>query len=713
MSSGCGDVLSLADLQTAKKHQIFEAEVITGKSGGVAGGADIDYATNQVTGQLQKTLPAVLRDAGFSPVSWDFSTGGTLTVNDRDKVVYDPVSKTWYSYAGTLPVTVPASFNPVGNAYWKPQTDPYLRDELSADTGYDLVGKVTDFDSLRSLTPSAEGARVILKSYYINGISGGGEFVSRSTIGLTTPPTDDGGVIAVVSSLWYWERVDKENVTVDDFGAVSFEVQEDGSLPSGATSSSSAFQNMFDSLGKIKTPDEKGRGYLIDRPVLLQATDYWSVNLGESTIVKTSTTTTGLDAYIPAQGAYVEGDVNCVFLIGGNDTCRYWTFSGGYIDCHLAPSGNRPVGIYMPQVVGYYIEKVRTRGCKHGLWVKSGWLGGINMCRFSENTSHGVFYDPSRYTSTGSAAAKNQTATSLHVSSSYVADAEDDGWHMDSCQYINFQATACDLAGSSTGGSSYYFRKCDVSGSIGSEIPSSSADAYLEVDGGTIDLTINVYDTIDTPNAVFKITGGAHGVINVASLRTQRTRLFTITGADNHIEVPKITFWNGTTTSLPASVVDQGSTLHIGNSRDTKGYVDYVDTTHQIGNTYTAGYQSTPTALRPFSHKEARIGVTSAGTSISIPLADIQSIFPNFNRPNTTYMEWLQFSVRNGTGIAYGAIVSCVNNAIVGSKTDNQTTTGNGSAAAVISGFSVSGNNLVVTFTGSVGAGAIVMMRPV
>lgn len=131
MSSGCGDVLSLADLQTAKKHQIFEAEVITGKSGGVAGGADIDYATNAVTGQTQKTLPAVLRDAGFSPVSWDFSTGGTLTVNDRDKVVYDHVSKTWYSYTGTLPVVVPASFNPVGNANWKPQSDPYLRDDLA------------------------------------------------------------------------------------------------------------------------------------------------------------------------------------------------------------------------------------------------------------------------------------------------------------------------------------------------------------------------------------------------------------------------------------------------------------------------------------------------------------------------------------------------------------------------------------------------------
>ena len=162
MSSGCGDVLSLADLQTAKKHQIFEAEVITGKSGGVAGGADIDYATNQVTGQTQKTLPAVLRDAGFSPVSWDFSTGGTLTTADRDKVVYDPVSKTWYSYAGTLPVVVPAGFNPVGNADWKPQTDPNLRDDLAASSGASLVGVAgggTVQDSLSNIKNSIKHAQ--------------------------------------------------------------------------------------------------------------------------------------------------------------------------------------------------------------------------------------------------------------------------------------------------------------------------------------------------------------------------------------------------------------------------------------------------------------------------------------------------------------------------------------------------------------------------
>ena len=171
MSSGCGDVLSLADLQTAKKHQIFEAEVITGKSGGVAGGIDIDYATNLVTGQTQKTLPAVLRDAGFSPVTWDFSTGGTLTVNDRDKVVYDPVSQTWYTYAGTLPVTVPAGFNPVGNADWKPQTDPDLRNELGSVQGAGLIGFSTGetVQDVLAREVSHSNVNVYVKDYGVTG----------------------------------------------------------------------------------------------------------------------------------------------------------------------------------------------------------------------------------------------------------------------------------------------------------------------------------------------------------------------------------------------------------------------------------------------------------------------------------------------------------------------------------------------------------------
>lgn len=114
----------------------------------------------------------MLRGAGFSPVSWDFSTGGTLTVNDRDKVVYDPVSTTWYSYAGTLPVTVPASFNPVGNANWSPQTDPNLRGELSI---------IENIAELMSKTPNPELTYTV-KGYAPGTTFGGGIFYWDATL---------------------------------------------------------------------------------------------------------------------------------------------------------------------------------------------------------------------------------------------------------------------------------------------------------------------------------------------------------------------------------------------------------------------------------------------------------------------------------------------------------------------------------------------------
>lgn len=134
MSSGCGDVLSLEDLKTAKKHQTFEAEVITGHAGGVSSGAEIDSATNQVTGQVQKTLPAILRDMGFERASFDFTTGGTLGIADRNKIVYNPPDNNWYSWAGALPKVVAPGENPLSDTNWVPRTDEVLRADLAAGT---------------------------------------------------------------------------------------------------------------------------------------------------------------------------------------------------------------------------------------------------------------------------------------------------------------------------------------------------------------------------------------------------------------------------------------------------------------------------------------------------------------------------------------------------------------------------------------------------
>ena len=160
MSSGCGDVLSLADLQTAKKHQLFEAEVITGKQGGVSTGANIDYATNQVTGQLQKTMPAILRDIGFEPASFDFTTGGTLTSSDRNKAVLWPMADggdgDWYYWEGALPKVIPAASSPastggVAEGAWRPVGDITLREQLATEDS----GPLVDDSNMRVTQPQA------------------------------------------------------------------------------------------------------------------------------------------------------------------------------------------------------------------------------------------------------------------------------------------------------------------------------------------------------------------------------------------------------------------------------------------------------------------------------------------------------------------------------------------------------------------------------
>ena len=111
----CGDVLSLEDLQTAKKHQVFEAEVITGKAGGVAGGATIGTATNPVTGQTQQTLPSILADLGFDVQSWTSSTGGVLS--SANQVFLNDTSGSlglgdYYAWGGPFPKTIPAGTDP-------------------------------------------------------------------------------------------------------------------------------------------------------------------------------------------------------------------------------------------------------------------------------------------------------------------------------------------------------------------------------------------------------------------------------------------------------------------------------------------------------------------------------------------------------------------------------------------------------------------------
>lgn len=82
-------------------------------------------------------------------------------------------------------------------------------------TGYSQVGKIESFDALRKLTPAYEGQRVILKSYYKDGLEGGGEFV-----GYLTTAIDDGGIVASGAN-FRWERIwDKAIADIAWFGIV-------------------------------------------------------------------------------------------------------------------------------------------------------------------------------------------------------------------------------------------------------------------------------------------------------------------------------------------------------------------------------------------------------------------------------------------------------------------------------------------------------------
>lgn len=279
MSSGCGDVLSLEDLKTAKKHQTFEAEVITGLQGGVAGGTPIDFATNQATGQTQKTLPAVLRDAGFRPAAFTFTTGGTLGVNDADVAVLWPGPSgdgQYYIWKGALPKVIPAASTPataggVSPTAWVPYGDITLRTDLASSAtnkGAALVNTtdnrtvqqhLDDFSAADAFGKLGKMSYTMLRAYtgsetmiYCYGRATGtadaaaGVFRRNSAI---VSPVDDDGYLLVDGSGRAWVRVG-ETVNKAAWWGVKYDGTDDTAALQNAVTASA---NKTLSLGGIAT----------------------------------------------------------------------------------------------------------------------------------------------------------------------------------------------------------------------------------------------------------------------------------------------------------------------------------------------------------------------------------------------------------------------------------------------------------------------------
>lgn len=219
MSSGCGDVLSLEDMKTVKKHQLFEAEVITGRAGGVPTGASIDYATNQATGQTQKTMPAILRDIGFRPASFDFVSGGTIGVNERSVAVLWPLpggDGDWYYWEGTLPKVIPANSTPsttggVADGAWRPVGDITLRGQLSQPSGLALIGRCPTVAVLRLTEPTISTQKIDLVEYDATSEGGGGILYYDAA---DTTTQDNGFSVFVTTGGARWKRDISQGINV-------------------------------------------------------------------------------------------------------------------------------------------------------------------------------------------------------------------------------------------------------------------------------------------------------------------------------------------------------------------------------------------------------------------------------------------------------------------------------------------------------------------
>lgn len=573
--------------------------------------------------------------------------------------------------------------------------------QLALPTGSLLIGQVDNFNALRSIVPTIPNQRIKLKSYYTNGVVGGGEFTAKSTTGLVTVPVDDGGKIATVNSSWFWERVEKDKCTVDDFGAISF-TDYDGAA--GVPSSSVMIQSMFDSLGYIRLA--KGMRYIVTTPIGVYG-NYWRIFGEKGAIHKRTTEKTGVTTLQNVFGGYADINKNCVFYTKTVDV-RYWKISDLSLVCHEAPSDDRPVGFLFPSVQQYAFEGIDTRGCLHSFWFSNAWQGTFRDVRTNQDIQDGWFYDDSRLNSSGvDVGGTGQSATSVVFDKCYANAPGRYGYHIRNADYCTMTNAACD----GSGVASYRFHVVNINGNCSSE---GAKGEYFNISGeSVIDIYSSIYDDLtDNGQYVMTISGKPSVKVSMRG-RTGKNNRVNVTepGADVYFEFPR--WWNGISDGMGINNCVSGSFLKIDIGRGAGASRIWVNGVAQEVRETQPAYTTTQSALASYGKKEARIGVTVSTSVLTIPMSRIKEIFPNFNGTNNNYAEWLRIKTTNAAGIAYGAIFFCAANAVVGSKLDAQVTTGNGSAAAVVSAVSANASNLTLTFASALPVGSVVMLEPV
>ena len=190
-------------------------------------------------------------------------------------------------------------------------------DDLSSQTGYSMIGKVSSYAKLKLLIPSYAG-QVVVTSSYIEGYNKGG----NTYIAVSGTFSEDGGATAYVNSSWSWKIVkDVDKLNAYDFGALNTEI-----YPS--YDSTTAIQNLALYISSLGSP-------IYGTPINIGVGTYNITN------IDTSTTSTGFPFRLHGSGNYEHGRQTPTILniLGANDTYAITTSSHIVEICNIGITG--------------------------------------------------------------------------------------------------------------------------------------------------------------------------------------------------------------------------------------------------------------------------------------------------------------------------------------------------------------------------------------
>lgn len=250
-------------------------------------GNQLTYNPGKVTVTLLSTYQKVnsqalwkrsLAEAGLILLSGSFEEGAKITLPTQ-VLLYEATGK-HYRWDGTIPSggkdvppgSTPTSSGGIDSGAWVNVDEDYLRNNLSANDGFKLIGTVPSMAALKTQKASFDGQLIQLRSWNAGLNLGGGIFQWDAA---STKPDDSGCVVQVTGvSTGRWIRQGVVDKTPEMFGAIGNGINDDTtSLQAMFNSANNSqilgenFFGTFDLRHKYKTTESLNCG----RPIKVDA----------------------------------------------------------------------------------------------------------------------------------------------------------------------------------------------------------------------------------------------------------------------------------------------------------------------------------------------------------------------------------------------------------------------------------------------------------